>query len=151
MYVIVLSIFTRTLTGLGDLVVPASDGSEIQASVEDFRVIDEHYLLSHTLLKFLVFVVCGLFIFQYTKLQHTAQIHNGLSPCGSTDVNKCRALAKNMIFNSKQHLPLQLVFCYLASGAYNTPNIFRNTGIQALYVVMRKRSPNFFHNALLIF
>ena len=81
-YVIVLSIFTRILTGLGDLVVPASDGSEIQASVEDFRVIDEHYLLSHTLLKFLVFVVCGLFIFQYTKLYHTAQIHNGLSPCG---------------------------------------------------------------------
>ena len=67
-YLIVLSIFTRTLTGLSDLVVPASDGSEIQASVEDFRVIDENYLLSHTLLKLFVFVVCGLFIFQYTKL-----------------------------------------------------------------------------------
>ena len=94
MYVIVLSIFTRTLTGLSDLVAPASDGSEIQASVEDFRVINEHYLLSHTLLKFFVFVVCRLFIFQYTILYHTAQIHNGLTPYGGTNVNKCRALAK---------------------------------------------------------
>ena len=44
-YVIVLSISsvylcTRTFTGPGDLWFLASDGSEIQASVEDFRSIN---------------------------------------------------------------------------------------------------------------
>ena len=52
----------------------ASDGSEIHASVEDFRPINLNftsnicYLLYHTLIKFSVFVVCGSVIFQYTTV-----------------------------------------------------------------------------------
>ena len=51
----------------------AADDSDVQAGVEDFRPINQNftsdicYLLSHTLIKFSVFVVCGLFIFQCTN------------------------------------------------------------------------------------
>ena len=65
---------------------------------------------------------------------------------------RCKQMAfnrKNIIFNanSKHHLPFLLVFCYLASGTYDTPNSFGNTCIQALYVVLRQSSPNFLLNA----
>ena len=41
---------------------------------------------------------------------------------------RCKQMAftrKNILFNtnSRQHLPFLLVFCYLASGTYDTPNL----------------------------
>ena len=63
--------FVCLFTGPGDLCgFFASDGSEIQARVEDFipiLSIKIYYLLSHTLIKFSVFVACGSFILQYAN------------------------------------------------------------------------------------
>ena len=44
---------------------------------------------------------------------------------------------KNMIFNTnrEQNLPLWIVYCYLASGTYETWNPLGNACIQAMYVV----------------
>ena len=52
-------------------------------------------------------------------------------------VNKWRSLKKNMIFNTnrEQNLPLWIVYCYLASGTYETWNPLGNACIQAMYVV----------------
>ena len=58
-------------------------------------------------------------------------------------------MEKNIInTNSIQNLPFLLVFSFLTSGTYDTPNWFGNTGKQALCVVLRMSSPNFLHNAL---
>ena len=70
-YRFLLFIFIIAFTGSGDLVVIASDGSEIQATIDDFGPFNEHftpnkcYLLPLTLIKLSVFVVCGPFNFQY--------------------------------------------------------------------------------------
>ena len=65
------------------------------------------------------------------------------------DVNKRCSLEKhNFYTNSKQTLPFRLVFCYLASGTYDTPNSFGNNGIQTQYVVLMQSSPTLLHNAL---
>ena len=74
-YVIVLSISSVHLLVQVTWWFLASDSSEIQASVEDFRSINWNftsnicYLLSHTLIKFSVFVVCGSvnLFYQYTN------------------------------------------------------------------------------------
>ena len=67
----------------------AADDSDVQAGVEDFRPINQNftsdicYLLSHTLIKFSVFVVCGSSLFN-TQTPDFTRHH-----CDSTTDPKC--------------------------------------------------------------